>query len=58
MSAYLPDTLFLKWLRALRAAVILEFLNREDQMVIKQLSNKKEQYERYTLGQFTVYCRA
>ena len=54
MSANIPNTLFLKWLHSLQAAVILVFVNREDQMVIKRLTNKKEQYEDYTLGQFTV----
>lgn len=54
MSANIPNTLFLKWLRSLQAAVILVFVNREDQIVIKRLTNKKEQYEDYTLGQFTV----
>lgn len=34
--------------------MILEFLNRDDQMVIKHLSNKKKRYEDYTLGQLTV----
>ena len=58
MSANIPKALFLKWLRSLQAVVILVFVNREDQMVIKRLTNKKEQYEDYTLGQFTVYCRA
>jgi hypothetical protein len=54
ISADIPNTLFLKWLHSLQAAVILEFVNHEDEMVIKLLTNKKEQYEDYTLGQFTV----
>ena len=54
ISANIPNTLFLKWLHSLQAAVILVFVNREDQMVIKRLTHKKEQYEDYTLGQFTV----
>ncbi|HIG41518.1 MAG TPA: class I SAM-dependent methyltransferase [Gammaproteobacteria bacterium] len=54
MSANIPNALFLKWLHSLQAAVILEFVHREDEMVVKLLTNKKEQYEDYTLGQFTV----
>ena len=33
--------------------MILEFVNREDDMVVKLLTNKKEQYYDYTLEQFT-----
>ena len=53
LSANIPNALFLKWLRSLEAGVILEFVNREDEMVVKLLTNKKEQYEDYNLGQFT-----
>jgi 2-polyprenyl-3-methyl-5-hydroxy-6-metoxy-1,4-benzoquinol methylase len=52
MSANIPNVLFLKWLRSLNAEVILEFVNREDEMVVKLLTNKKEQYEDYNLDQF------
>jgi SAM-dependent methyltransferase len=52
LSANIPNILFLKWLRSLNAEVILEFVNREDEMVIKLLTNKKEQYEDYNLDQF------
>ena len=57
ISANIPNTLFLKWLHPLQAAVILELVHREDEMGVKLLTNKKEQYEDYTLGQLTVYCR-
>lgn len=53
LSANIPNLLFLKWLRSLEADVILEFVNREDEMVVKLLTNKKEQYEDYNLEQFT-----
>jgi 2-polyprenyl-3-methyl-5-hydroxy-6-metoxy-1,4-benzoquinol methylase len=53
MSANIPNLLFLKWLSSLEAEVILEFVNREDEMVVKLLTNKKEQYEDYNLAQFT-----
>ena len=52
LSANIPNVLFLKWLRSLEAEVILEFVNRKDEMVIKLLTNKKEQYEDYNLDQF------
>ncbi|MEJ2621828.1 MAG: class I SAM-dependent methyltransferase [Candidatus Thiodiazotropha sp.] len=52
LSANIPNVLFLKWLRSLESAVILEFVNREDEMVVKLLTNKKEQYEDYNLDQF------
>lgn len=53
MSANIPNALFLKWLRSLEAEVIIEFVNREDEMVMKLLTNKREQYEDYNLDQFT-----
>ncbi|NKB57395.1 MAG: hypothetical protein GKS00_13800 [Alphaproteobacteria bacterium] len=52
MSANIPNVLFLKWLRSLQSEIILEFVNREDEMVVKLLTNKKEQYEDYNLEQF------
>ncbi len=54
LSANIPNVLFLKWLRSLEAEVILEFVNREDEMVMKLLTNKTEQYEDYNLDQFTM----
>jgi hypothetical protein len=53
MSANIPNLLFLKWLHSLQAEVVLEFVNREDEMVVKLLTNKKEQYDDYSLEQFT-----
>ena len=52
LSANIPNALFLQWLRGFDSDVILEFVNREDEMVIKLLTNKKEQYEDYNLDQF------
>jgi hypothetical protein len=52
ISANIPNILFLKWLRSLNADVVIEFVNRQDEMVIKLLTNKKEQYEDYDLDQF------
>lgn len=52
ISANIPNILFLKWLRSHDADVVLEFVNREDEMVVKLLTNKKEQYVDYNLEQF------
>ena len=52
MSANIPNALFLKWLRSLEAEIIIEFVNREDEMVIKMLTNKKEQYADYNCERF------
>lgn len=52
LSANIPNVFFLKWLRSLDADVILEFVNRNDEMVVKLLTNKKEQYEDYNFDQF------
>jgi hypothetical protein len=52
LTANIPNALFLRWLRSLNADVILEFVQREDEMVIKLLTNKDEQYEDYNLDQF------
>jgi|APSaa5957512535_1039671.scaffolds.fasta_scaffold46292_2 hypothetical protein len=52
ISSNIPNRMFLKWLHSLNSNVILEFVNREDEMVIKLLTNKKEQYEDYNLNEF------
>lgn len=52
LSANIPNLLFLEWLRSLDAEVVLEFVNREDEMVTKLLTNKKEQYTDYNINQF------
>ena len=52
ISANIPSRLFLRWLRTLGADVVLEFVNREDEMVVKLLAQKKEQYPDYSIGQF------
>ena len=52
MSANIPNAMFLKWLRSLGADIVIEYVDRHDEMVIKLLTNKKEQYEDYNLKQF------
>jgi SAM-dependent methyltransferase len=52
MSANIPNDMFIKWLHSTGADVILEFVDRHDEMVVKLLTNKKEKYEDYNLDQF------
>lgn len=52
LSANIPNSRFLDWLHSTGADVILEFVDRHDEMVIKLLTNKKEQYSDYTLQGF------
>lgn len=56
ISANIPGPLFLEWLRGLGADVVIEFVTRQDEMVIKLLSNKREQYLDYDLPQFIEQC--
>ena len=51
-SANIPCSLFLDWLVSLQSEIIIEFVDRSDDMVIKLLTNKKEQYEDYSLKIF------
>jgi len=52
VSANIPNTAFLRWLRGLDAEVVLEFVNREDEMFEKLLANRKERFEDYSLDSF------
>lgn len=54
ISANIPNIKFLHWLRSLNAEIIIEFVNREDEMAIKLLTNKKEQYDDYNGEQFVI----
>ena len=54
LTSDIPNALFLSWLRRFDAEVILEFVDRSDEMVVKLLTNKKEQYEDYNLEQFVI----
>jgi len=37
---------------------VIEFVNRHDEMVVKLLTNKKEQYADYNLEQFIGECES
>jgi len=52
ISANIPCALFLDWLSSLKSEAIIEFVDRSDEMVIKLLANKKEQYDDYSLEIF------
>ena len=52
LSANIPCKYFLEYLRSFSCDVVIEFVNREDEMVQKLLSNKKEQYPDYNLNSF------
>ena len=52
ISANIPFDLFLAWLRMLDAEIVIEFVDRHDEMVVKLLTNKKEQYADYSRETF------
>ena len=52
ISSNVPIRSFIGWLRSLGAHVILEFVAREDDMVLKLLINKKEQNTDYNVENF------
>ena len=52
VSANIPLALLLEWLHGLRATVIIEFVEREDEMFRRLLANKDEQYSDYTAQNF------
>lgn len=58
ISANIPNAMFLKWLRSLDSDIIIEFVNRDDDMVVKLLTNKKEKYEDYNIVQFKAEAEA
>ena len=52
MTSNIPNSIFIKYLRSLNSDVIIEFVDRKDEMVIKLLTNKKEKYYDYNQDQF------
>ncbi len=52
ISANIPLSLLIDWLRSLDAAVIIEFIGRNDEMLQKLLENKRENYADYTAKGF------
>lgn len=52
ISANIPMALFLDWLQSFDCDVVIEFVDRHDEMVIKLLQNKAEQYLDYSRDAF------
>ena len=52
VSANVPVPMFLDWLRSLDAEVIIEFVDRGDDMFVKLLANKTVDYPDYTAEAF------
>lgn len=52
VSANIPIPHFMDWLRSLGCSVILEFVNREDEMFRKLLATKTVEYPDYNLDNF------
>jgi SAM-dependent methyltransferase len=52
LSSNIPIALFLEWLRSLNTRLVIEFVDRQDEMVVKLLTNKIEQYPAYNLKDF------
>ncbi len=56
ISSNIPTSLFLSWLRGLDAEIVIEFVTRKDEMVVKLLAHKSEQYLDYNVEQFASEC--
>ena len=52
VSANIPISMFIEWLRSLDAALIVEFIGRDDEMFRKLVENKREDYADYTSENF------
>ena len=52
VSANVPVSLLATWLRSLDATVIVEFVDRDDEMFAKLAENKRDDYADYTLENF------
>jgi hypothetical protein len=52
LSANVPIPMFLDWLRSLNASLVIEFVDRDDEMVEKLLQHKRERHEDYNLAAF------
>lgn len=52
VSANVPVSLVVDWLRSLDATVIVEFVGRDDEMFAKLVENKREDYPDYTSENF------
>lgn len=58
VSANVPISLFLDWLASLKGSLVIEFVDREDEMFRKILANKTVDYADYTLANFVAEAEA
>lgn len=52
ISSNIPMDLFLAWLKKMDCEIVIEFVKRKDEMVVKLLTNKKEPYKDYNIDTF------
>ncbi len=52
VSANIPLALLLEWLRSLQSTIIIEFVERKDEMFQRLLANRDEQYADYSAENF------
>ncbi len=57
VTANIPLALFVEWMHNLNATIILEFVGRDDEMFLKLLENKQEDYADYTAGNWEAELR-
>ncbi len=57
ITANIPIDMFLDWLVSLQSEVVIEFVDRHDEMVEKLLTNKSEDYPDYTKENFLVQVK-
>ena len=57
VSANVPLSLFVEWLRSLNSAAIVEFVGRDDEMFAELLKHKSEDYADYTAENFNAEVR-
>ena len=57
VSANIPLSLFMEWLRSLDATAIVEFVGRDDEMFAELLRHKNENYADYTAENFNAEVR-
>ena len=58
ITANIPLADFLDWLASLGAAVVIEFVGRDDEMVQALLANREDQYDDYTRRPSAPCCRS
>ena len=54
VSANIPLSLFIEWLGSLDATVIVEFVGRDDEMFLKLIEGRSQDYVDYTAEHFQV----